>query len=125
MHLLTAAAHTMGHFASPEPKPEEVRLTELMKQIGGDMLGMHFTTWSVLQCLSLYMSVFGATLGILCLVTRSALVVRPLALRRACIVCAVSATVLAGIAFWAHLAPPGAFYALTALCFLGAACTAR
>lgn len=107
----------MGHFASRELKPEEARLLEQMKQVGGEMMGMHFTTWSVLNCLSLYMSVLGATVGILCLVAKGALAAHPGALKRASIVCALSAALLAGIAFWAHLAPPAFFYVLTTLCF--------
>lgn len=121
LHLLTAAAHTVGHFASREPKPEEARLVEQMKQVGGEMMGMHFSTWSVLNCLSLYMSVFGVTVGLLCLFAKGALAAHPGALRRVGILCALSAALLAGIAFWAHLAPPATFYVLTTLCFTAVA----
>lgn len=123
VHLLTSAAHTLGHFATKKLEPAEQALLEQMQGVGGDMLGMHFTKLQVMHCLSLYMSVLGATVGLFCLVAKGALAAQPSALRRASSLCAVSALLCSAIGFWQHIAPPAVFYAITGLLFGLAATT--
>lgn len=123
--LLTSAAHTLGHFAERPADPVQQELTEHMKRVTQTMGGMTFSAWQAVECLSLYMSVLAAGLGLVCMVIRPALRACPRVLRPVSGICALVTGGCAAIAFWSHLAPPGAFFALAFALESGAFATGR
>ncbi|HEX6813419.1 MAG TPA: hypothetical protein VF384_17505 [Planctomycetota bacterium] len=127
IYVLTGLIHGMTHFAPPpeNPKPQTVAAQKAMAEAIDEMMGLSHSLTDILHCLSWYMTVLTLVAGTLAFTVRRACRTDAGLLRKASIVMALGAAVLAAMGAKYGIGPPLVLFSLATLSFAAAALRAQ